>query len=156
MPAETAIVEIGDSIPEKALYTVMARDIRYQVFVQEQQVPEELEYDEFEEVSRHYLVFYREKAVATCRWRETAHGIKLERFAVMADARGKGFGALMVIHLLQEVLPQKKNIYLHAQEQVVEFYGKFGFTAVGPRFEEAGIQHFLMYYTGGEKKGNSS
>jgi predicted GNAT family N-acyltransferase len=35
-------------------------------------------------------------------------------------------------------------VYLHAQVQVVDFYAKFGFEAVGPQFEEAGIQHYKM------------
>ena len=62
------------------------------------------------------------------------------------EARGRGAGALMVSHLLEEVLPLNKTVYLHAQVQVAGFYGKYGFVAEGPRFEEAGIDHFLMIY----------
>jgi len=127
-------------------YTALSRRIRNQVFVEEQQVPESLEYDEFEDSSLHYLVFLDGEAVATCRRRETSKGIKLERFAVGREARGRGAGALMVSHLLEEVLPLNKTVYLHAQVQVAGFYGKYGFVAEGPRFEEAGIDHFLMIY----------
>ena len=131
-------------------YTALSRRIRYQVFVQEQQVPEALEYDEFESSSLHYLVFIDGKAVATCRRRETSKGIKLERFAVIGEARGLGAGELMVKHLLQDVLPLNRPVYLHAQVQVAGFYSKHGFVAEGPRFEEAGIDHYLMIYKGEE------
>ncbi len=131
-------------------YTALSRRIRYQVFVQEQQVPEALEYDEFESSSLHYLVFIDGKAVATCRRRETSKGIKLERFAVIGEARGLGAGELMVRHLLQDVLPLNRPVYLHAQVQVAGFYSKHGFVAEGPRFEEAGIDHYLMIYKGEE------
>ena len=123
-----------------------SRKIRYQVFVEEQHVPEELEYDEYESASHHYLLLAEGKGAATCRWRETSGGIKLERFAVLPVHRGKGFGALMLQHLLAEVIPMNRKIYLHAQEQVCEFYSKYGFAKEGERFEEAGIQHFKMSY----------
>ena len=131
-------------------YTALSRRIRYQVFVQEQQVPEALEYDEFESSSLHYLVFIDGKAVATCRRRETSKGIKLERFAVIGEARGLGAGELMVKHLLQDVLPLNRPVYLHAQVQVAGFYSKHGFVAEGSCFEEAGIDHYLMIYKGEE------
>jgi predicted GNAT family N-acyltransferase len=123
-----------------------AREIRYKVFVEEQQVPEELEYDEFEAESQHYLLVLNEKAVATCRWRHAPKGIKLERFAVLHEYRGKGLGEALVKHVLKEVLSENKPIYIHAQEKVVGFYKKLGFMADGERFVEAGIGHFLMNY----------
>lgn len=128
---------------QSELFEQSAR-IRYRVFVEEQKVPGEIEYDEFEPECHHYLVFVNGVPVATCRWRETAKGIKLERFAVLKEARGSGAGKLMVKHLLREVVPLGKVIYLHAQEQVTAFYAKYGFTATGPRFSEAGIQHYRM------------
>ena len=47
------------------------------MFVEEQGVPENLEYDEYEAHSSHFLVFDQKKAVATARWRRTKYGIKL-------------------------------------------------------------------------------
>lgn len=127
-------------------YTREAREIRYRVFVDEQHVPEDLEYDEFEAVSRHYLMKVGDEPVATCRWRTTAGGVKLERFAVLQAYRGKGFGNLLVRNVLQDVLKLNKPVYLHAQEAVVPFYHKLGFRAYGDIFVEAGIRHFLMKY----------
>lgn len=130
-------------------YRDMARNIRYKVFVIEQNVPEEIEYDEFEADSLHYLLFVDDVAAATCRWRHTMNGIKLERFAVLTEYRGKGLGERLVRHLLNEVLPEGKQVYLHAQEQVTGFYGRLGFKAYGEVFEEAGIRHFKMKYQSG-------
>ncbi len=123
-----------------------ASKIRYSVFVEEQHVPEELEYDGFEAESQHYLLFLNEKAVATCRWRHTVKGIKLERFAVLPEYRGKGLGEVLVKHVLKEVANEGKSVYLHAQEQVVGFYAKLGFSVYGDVFIEADIRHFLMKY----------
>ncbi|MFH1120237.1 MAG: GNAT family N-acetyltransferase [Bacteroidota bacterium] len=127
-------------------YHEAARKIRHTVFVEEQKVPEALEYDEFESVCRHYLMFIDDTAAATCRWRHTHRGIKLERFAVLHEFRGKGLGYLLVRQVLKDVLPENKTIYLHAQEQVTAFYEKLGFRTSGGLFEEAGIGHFLMVY----------
>ena len=72
------------------------KSIRTQVFVEEQGVPETLEHDEYEALSSHFLVFDQKKAVATARWRRTKDGIKLERFAVLPNYRGKGIGKFLV------------------------------------------------------------
>jgi len=133
---------------ENKAYFDLSRQIRYKVFVIEQQVPEELEYDEFEAESQHYLLLIENEAVATCRWRHTTKGIKLERFAVLAGYRGQGLGEQMVRHLLNEVLKENKPVYLHAQVQVTPFYSKLGFKAYGEIFEEAGIKHYLMIFEG--------
>jgi len=127
--------------------TAISHKIRNTVFVIEQHVPQEIEYDDFEASSRHYLLFINGLAVATCRWRETGKGIKLERFAVLCAHRGKGFGGLLVAEVLKDVKSLNNKIYLHAQEQVIPFYETFGFEATGPVFEEAGIRHRLMVLT---------
>ena len=121
-----------------------AKAIRTQVFVEEQGVPELLEYDGYESTSSHFLVFDQEKAVATARWRQTTDGIKLERFAVLPTYRGKGVGRFLVQQMIQEVKSLSDCIYLNAQIQVVPFYEQLQFERVGPLFEEAGIQHYKM------------
>ena len=77
--------------------------IRTEVFVIEQNVDPILEYDEFEESSQHYLIYFDEKPVGTARWRETTDGIKLERFAVLKDYRNKQIGD----QLLKQVMKFK-------------------------------------------------
>ena len=121
-----------------------AKSIRTQVFVEEQGVPETLEHDEYEALSTHFLVFDQKKAVATARWRRTKDGIKLERFAVLPNYRGKGIGKFLVQQIIQDVKLFSDYIYLNAQIQVVSFYEQLHFEKVGPLFEEAGIQHYKM------------
>jgi predicted GNAT family N-acyltransferase len=118
--------------------------------VEEQQVDAAEEY-EFEEESHHYLALNEEnEPVATARWRKTTGGVKLERFAVLKEYRDKGAGRELVSHIL-EVLkndPPKGDIYLHAQIQVIPFYEKAGFKALGDEFTEANIRHRKMVYLG--------
>ena len=123
--------------------------IRKMVFVEEQGVDPNLEYDHEEEAS-HYLLFLGEKPIATARWRETEKGIKLERFAVLPQFRNRGIGEIILKEVLKDVSSSEKMIYLHAQIKAVTFYGRNGFYKVGDQFTEAGIGHFLMRYAPSE------
>jgi predicted GNAT family N-acyltransferase len=122
-----------------------AFEIRQKVFVEEQCVDPELEYDQFEESSTHYLAKLDGAAVGTARWRHTDKGIKLERFAVLSEHRDKGVGKKLLESVLADVIKERASlIYLHAQMQVIPFYEKFNFVPGGDIFEEAGIQHRVM------------
>lgn len=118
--------------------------VRYEVFVQEQGVPEDLELDEFEHSSIHYLARWQGDAAGTCRWRYTEKGIKLERFAVRQPLRGRGVAAALLQQALADV-ETPSVIYLHAQITAVGFYEKYGFVKKGEPFDEAGILHYVMH-----------
>jgi predicted GNAT family N-acyltransferase len=120
-----------------------AFEIRQKVFVEEQQVDPELEYDEYEEGSTHYLALLDGIPVGTARWRKTEKGIKLERFAVLEEAREKGVGNCLLKQCLADI-PKQGIIYLHAQVQVIPFYERSGFVAEGEEFIEADIRHRKM------------
>jgi predicted GNAT family N-acyltransferase len=126
--------------------------IRRAVFVEEQNVPAEDEYDEFETTSQHFLAYLDEKPVGTARWRRTSNGVKLERFAVLPEARRQGVGQALVQAVLDDVFSQQpepiERIYLHAQVTAMPLYAGFGFVAVGPQFDECGIQHYKMVLPG--------
>jgi len=117
--------------------------IRADVFITEQGVPPSIERDEWDTTSTHVLAWLGGTAVGTARYRETSEGIKLERFAVLPPFRGRGIGQALVKFILSQ-LPQNATVYLNAQEGVIEFYERFGFQLVGPRFLEAGIVHQKM------------
>lgn len=121
-------------------------EIRRNVFVIEQEVDPAEEYDEFESSSTHFIAKYEGVAVATCRYRTTENGIKLERFAVLKAYRGKGIGTDLVEKCLEKIGQTDLLIYLHAQLHAVPFYEKLGFKPTGPQFSEAGIEHFKMCY----------
>ncbi len=122
--------------------------IRKKVFVEEQQVPPEEEIDQFEDESTHFMAIDDEgNACGTARWRQTDKGIKLERFAVLKNYRGKGVGALLVQQLLADLAEhglQHKLVYMHAQETALNFYKKFGFMPKGDLFYECDIAHYTM------------
>ena len=122
--------------------------IRSTVFVEEQKVTREEEFDEFEVSSLHYLVSVDEIPVGTARWRITKDGIKLERFAVLMEYRKRGAAASVLKQVLHDVVPLGKRIYLHAQVPAVGFYEKYGFKKEGPMFSEANIDHYTMFYEG--------
>ncbi len=124
--------------------------IRSDVFVEEQKVSRDEEFDEFEESSLHYLAILNDKGAGTARWRITKKGIKLERFAVLMPFRKKGVAAAVLSKVLQDVKPLGTRIYLHAQVTAVGFYEKYGFKKEGPMFSEANIDHYTMFYSGKE------
>lgn len=126
------------------------RRIRYEVFVVEQLVSEEEEYDEFEQANPHFLARVGGKPAGTARWRQTDKGYKLERFAVLKSFRSMGVGAALVRAVLADVGPKAQGlpIYLHAQLQAAPFYAKLGFKPYGPEFFEANIPHVAMRYEG--------
>lgn len=126
-----------------------AMALRFAVFVDEQKVPAEEEKDEFEESSRHFMVKEGSgKVIGTARWRTTNKGVKLERFAVHKNWRGKGIGSLLVQAVLDDIrdFPElnSKKKYMHAQLDAVPLYAKFGFLKSGEPFDECGIMHYLM------------
>ena len=127
-------------------YFQMAMEIRTIVFVIGQNVPVELEQDEFDAGAHHYLLFLDDKPLATARWRETDKGVKLERFAVLDGYRSQGLGEAILKAVLTDVVPLKRLIYLHAQEAAVNFYLRHGFKIASDRFDEAGIGHFIMNF----------
>jgi GNAT superfamily N-acetyltransferase len=125
----------------------IAFSIRQKVFVEEQKVNRDEEYDEHESIATHYLVFVDDQPAATSRWRHTDKGIKLERFSVLPEFRNKGVGGELVKHVLLDVIPFKKLIYLHAQVAAMNVYARNGFEPVGDLFYEANIPHYKMIYS---------
>jgi predicted GNAT family N-acyltransferase len=125
--------------------------IRRKVFVEEEGVDPELEYDANEETAHHYLLKVGEKAIATARWRETEKGIKLERFAVLPEFRNRGLGEIILKEVLKDVIPVGKVVYLHSQLRAVPFYERNGFVKKGEIFYEANMGHYLMVYLGSSR-----
>ncbi len=120
-----------------------AQALRIEVFVVEQGVPIELEWDEGDEVAIHAVAYDAEgQPIATGRLLPDGH---IGRMAVRKSARGRGIGAAV----LQALLADAKRLgygrlVLHAQTHAVEFYRRHGFVVEGDEFMEAGIPHRLM------------
>lgn len=124
--------------------TLTLRNIRTTVFILEQQVPVDLEWDEFDIISTHFLVFNNHgEAVGTGRLLPDGH---IGRMAVLKEWRGKGYGSAMLKKILEELRRrQMQKAMLNAQINAVKFYEKFGFQQVSAeKFFEAGIPHVKM------------
>lgn len=124
--------------------------IREVVFVDEQECPTEEEFDGFDDESIHFIAYITGEPVGTSRYRTTDKGVKLERFAVLKEHRGKGVGKRLVQTALGQIAATFEPgtlLYLHAQLDAMPLYARYEFEKVGDKFVEAGIEHFLMKKT---------
>ena len=122
-----------------------ALKIRYEVFVNEQKVPPELEIDE-EANCLHFVLYNQNEALATCRlYKKTTEIVKLQRMAVLKSARGSQLGRkLMLATEAKAVELGYQKIILGAQNTAIGFYQTLGYQIDGPEFLDAGIPHHLM------------
>jgi predicted GNAT family N-acyltransferase len=119
------------------------RAVREPVFVVEQNVPLEMEWDELDPKCRHVIARDEQhRPIGTGR---LTPDHKIGRMAVLREWRGRGVGEALLRALIEQArelgLPE---VSLHAQVDAIGFYTKFGFEPYGERFEEAGIQHQSM------------
>ena len=116
--------------------------IRRRVFIEEQHVPENMEWDQYDDSSTHFLVTLDNNVIATARLKTDG---QIGRMAVLAEYRNKGIGSKLLQFVLLTALQQKqKKVYLHAQVSAISFYEKHGFTTCGNIFYEADIPHREM------------
>lgn len=116
--------------------------IRREVFIVGQNVPEELEIDDHDYApdTVHLLAFVGGRALGTARMRQVGEDWKVERVAVLADARGTGLGRKIMERC--EEYAAGSRIVLSAQVGVVEFYRRLGYVEVGGEdYLDAGIWH---------------
>jgi len=117
--------------------------IRHQVFVQEQSVPEEMEWDDYDESSTHYLATMNNRVVAVARLKPDG---QLGRMAVLSESRHQGIGSSLLHFILLDIKDKGlSGIYLHAQVSAISFYQKHGFKEDGLVFYEANIAHRQMF-----------
>lgn len=121
--------------------------IRQQVFVKEQGIPAELEWDAADAVCVHAVAYNRfGLPLATGRLLEYEPGTsKIGRMAVVATMRGSRVGRAVLDALMQAARERgDRQVLLHAQTSAAGFYRRAGFEALGAEFEEAGIPHLAM------------
>lgn len=120
------------------------RAIRETVFMHEQGVPEELEWDGLDPVCEHVLAYdERGEAIGTGRLSEDG---RIGRMAVLKPWRGRGLGRAILVALLERARKRSlARVSLAAQTYAIGFYEKYGFRATGDVFPDAGIPHQEMY-----------
>lgn len=122
-------------------------EIRYQVFNKEQGFSHEEEMEEETEKDAVNFLIKKQKEVIGCiRYRKVNEEYKLERFAILKEHRGKGYGKI-VYEGICEMIKEKFNpctITMNAQIQLKDFYIKMGFETVGEEFFEGHVKHIKM------------
>lgn len=119
--------------------------VREQVFVNEQHIPNNLVFDDFDNEAIHVIVYEDKKPVGTGRL-VFDNGIYLiGRIAVLTDKRGNNYGDLVVKMLIQKAFDMgAEYIEVHSQIKAVMFYKKIGFIESSEIYKEAGIDHITM------------
>lgn len=120
--------------------------VRRTVFIEGQDVSEEIEMDGRDDEAIHFVLLDGERPVGTARLRmpepDTA---KPERVAVLSAYRDRGLGRLLMESVESEAREQGcTRAVLHAQTAVVGFYERLGYEVTSEEFEEAGIPHVEM------------
>ncbi|MET9624916.1 MULTISPECIES: GNAT family N-acetyltransferase [unclassified Streptomyces] len=130
--------------------------VRKDVFVVEQRVPQEIEYDSYDETAVHVLAIRDDGlplgtgrllygADAAGKTGGDAAVGSLGRLAVTKAARGLGVGAALV-RAIEDAARERglAAVDLHAQTHALGFYERLGYAAYGPEFPDAGIAHRAM------------
>lgn len=121
----------------------LLRSIREKVFIQEQHVPVELEWDGLDDKCHHALALSANGDAVGCG-RITADG-HIGRVAVLPDWRNKRIGSAILEILVDYARAQDfKQVELNAQVQAIHLYKNYGFEAKGEEFMEANIPHRKM------------
>lgn len=130
---------LGDWASQRAA----AQAVRYEVFVLEQKVPIDMEWDDMDPLCLHAVAYGDDgKAVATGRLLPDGH---IGRMAVLRAMRGQGIGGEILQALMAEARRRgDPAVMLNAQTHAEPFYQRFGFVRDGEEFMEAGIPHIGM------------
>lgn len=119
--------------------------VRKQVFVLEQNIPIEIEIDEHEHESAHFIAYKDGDPIGAARVRQINDAAKVERVCVLKKYRRGGIGRM----LMKEIEDFAKNqnwfpLTLHAQLEAVPFYEELGYKTYSELFYEANIPHVAI------------
>lgn len=118
------------------------RKVRSDVFIKEQGIDPEIEFDGKDESAVHSLVFYETTPVGTGRILDDG---RIGRVSVLKQFRHEGFGLMIMKSLINEAkIKGFSRVYLDSQKCAVEFYEKLGFSKQGSSFVKANIEHQTM------------
>ena len=122
------------------------RSVRRAVFIDEQSIPEDMEWDAFDDVCRHALAEDATGMAVGCgRLLPDGH---IGRLAVLSAWRGRGVGSALLHQLVEEARAVgHARVMLNSQTQAMPFYARHGFVASGGEYLEAGIPHRTMTRT---------
>ena len=136
-------MNITSTICDYEFHTEDICSIRYEVFVEEQNVPEELEIDGLDNEAKHVLAFVNGLSIGTGRIQNDGH---IGRLAVLKKYRRQGAGKLIMKELIKWAQDMSlEKVWLSSQWHAHSFYLDLGFVCVGEIYKEAGIDHIKMF-----------
>ncbi|MFG0588826.1 GNAT family N-acetyltransferase [Acinetobacter sp. YQ_14] len=119
-----------------------AKLIRKLVFISEQNIPEQDEWDDQDAISQHFIVYDHNQPIATAR---LLANNSVGRVAVLKAYRGQGIGRLIMLEIIAYAQAQKRpSLQLSSQVHAISFYEKLGFSIQGDEYDECGIPHIEM------------
>lgn len=119
-----------------------AKLIRKLVFISEQNIPEQDEWDDQDAISQHFVVYNQNQPIATAR---LLANNSVGRVAVLKAYRGQGIGRLIMLEIIAYAQAQKRpSLQLSSQVHAISFYEKLGFSIQGDEYDECGIPHIEM------------
>jgi predicted GNAT family N-acyltransferase len=121
--------------------------LRYKVFIEEQNIPIDEEFDGSDAVSVSFLLFLDHVPVGTMRYYKDDVGhIHPGRIAILKSYRNQGYGKKLLQWFDQYLLGiyREVHVVLHAQKHLENFYQKLGYQSKGKTFMEANIEHITM------------
>jgi len=137
MLANTQILQVNWQDAENDL-----RIIRTKVFIEEQQVAPDFEWDEIDATAVHLLAILENVPIACLR---IIKHQKIGRMAVLKDYRAMGLGTVLLLEAIKICKKQgTKNIYLTAQTHAIGFYKRIGFKEISAVYQDANIPHVDM------------
>lgn len=126
-----------------------AKQIRKAVFVIEQQIPEQEEWDAQDALSLHFVVYVPDQHLNLVQPIATARLLKnnsIGRVAVLKQYRGQGVGCLIMQKVIEQAkIEQREYVELSSQVHAVAFYESLGFIKEGEVYLDCGIPHIDMY-----------
>lgn len=122
-------------------------EIRAEVFIVEQNVPEDEERDGLDDQCIHFLASTESESIGAARLNYLNDGYaKIQRVCVKEVARSEGIGAQIIKTMIEQVRADgiRNVIRLGSQTHALDFYKKLGFQVFGDEYMDAGIPHFDM------------
>ncbi|MDQ0317865.1 putative GNAT family N-acyltransferase [Pararhizobium capsulatum DSM 1112] len=120
-------------------------NLRREVFVREQHVPADEEFDADDLTAIHFIAIKDGEVCGVLRFITKPEHVKIGRVVVRQDYRGEGIAKVMMKAAMETVIAQNdRRFHLDAQVDKVGFYEKFGFAAYGPEFMDGGMPHRAM------------
>jgi predicted GNAT family N-acyltransferase len=133
------------AVPLRSHLGALALELRRAVFIIEQNVPVEVERDEYDPTATHIVALLDGNVVGVLRVVFLPEHVKFGRVAVARSARGRGIATAMM-HFAMDLVRARgeTRFYLTAQTDKLELYEKLGFVAYGDEFQDGGMPHLAM------------